>query len=166
MSNLSQRAVDWTGFLLLAATNCEWSPSSDCHLARDSLAQNGYKPSIKRCALCSICDASLARLRCGRSGPLANAPRCAGSTSLHGPIAGTTATQQAQIISTLPDLSTGYHDSWVTHLENQITFGVDGQTLGTLTPADLAPGETWVYNRPVHNDAAVRRWQGRTPTQS
>ena len=84
-------------------------------------------------------------------------------STLHGPIAGTTATQQAQIISNLPDLSTGYHDYWVTHLENQITFGVDGQTLGTLTPADLAPGETWVYNRPMSailNLAVGGSWAG------
>lgn len=84
-------------------------------------------------------------------------------STLHGPIAGTTATQQAQIISHLPDLSTGYHNYWVTHLENQITFGVDGQTLGTLTPADLAPGETWVYNRPMSailNLAVGGGWAG------
>ncbi len=84
-------------------------------------------------------------------------------STLHGPIAGTTATQQAQIISTLPDLSTDYHNYWVRHLENQITFGVDGQTLGTLTPADLAPGETWVYNRPMYvllNLAVGGPWAG------
>ena len=84
-------------------------------------------------------------------------------STLHGPIAGTTATQQAQIISTLPDLSTGYHNYWVRHLPDQITFGVDGQTLGTLTPADLAPGETWVYNRPMYallNLAVGGSWAG------
>ncbi len=84
-------------------------------------------------------------------------------STLHGPIAGTTATQQAQIISTLPDLSTDYHNYWVRHLQNEITFGVDGQTLGTLTPADLAPGETWVYNRPMSvilNLAVGGSWAG------
>jgi hypothetical protein len=94
-------------------------------------------------------------------------------STLHGPIAGTTATQQAQIISTLPDLSTDYHDYWVRHLADEVTFGVDGQTLGTLTPADLAPGETWVYNRPmsvVINLAVGGPWAGapdsRTPTKA
>jgi VCBS repeat-containing protein len=71
-------------------------------------------------------------------------------STLHGPIADSTATQQAQIISNLPDLSTDYHDYWVRHLENEVTFGVDNQTLGTLTPESLGPGETWVYNRPMY----------------
>ena len=70
-------------------------------------------------------------------------------STLHGPIAGTTATQQAQVIGNVPDLSTGYHNFWVTHLPDQITFGVDNVTLGTLTPQSLAPGSTWVYNRPM-----------------
>lgn len=94
-------------------------------------------------------------------------------STLHGPIDGTNATQQAQVISQLPNLSTGYHNYWVSHLENQITFGVDGQTLGTLTPADLAPGETWVYNRPMYvilNLAVGGSWAGApdstTPTVS
>ena len=84
-------------------------------------------------------------------------------STLHGPITGSTATQQAQIISTLPDLSTDYHNYWVRHLPDEITFGVDDQTLGTLTPADLAPGETWVYNRPmsvVINLAVGGPWAG------
>lgn len=84
-------------------------------------------------------------------------------TTLHGPIAGTTDNQQAQVISMLPDLSTGYHDYWVTHLKDQIIFGVDGQTLGTFTPDDLEPGETWVYNRPMYfimNLAVGGSWAG------
>jgi beta-glucanase (GH16 family) len=66
-----------------------------------------------------------------------------------GPIAGTAATQQAQVIGKVPDVSTGYHNFWVTHLPDKITFGVDDVTLGTLTPELLAPGSTWVYNRPM-----------------
>ncbi len=84
-------------------------------------------------------------------------------STLHGPIAGTTDTQQAQVIANLPDLSTDYHNYWVRHLENEITFGVDGQTMGTLTPDDLAPGQTWVYNRPMYaivNLAVGGPWAG------
>ena len=84
-------------------------------------------------------------------------------STLHGPIAGSTSTQQAQIVSNLPDLSTDYHNYWVRHLENEITFGVDGITLGTLTPASLPPGATWVYNRPMQailNLAVGGPWAG------
>lgn len=88
-------------------------------------------------------------------------------STLHGPIDGSTATQQAQVISNLPDLSTDFHDYWVTHLPSQITFGVDDTTLGTLTPADLAPGETWVYDRPMYailNLAVGGSWAGAPDT--
>jgi beta-glucanase (GH16 family) len=84
-------------------------------------------------------------------------------STLHGPIAGTTDTQQAQIVSNLPDLSTDFHNYWVRHLPDEITFGVDDQTLGTLTPDSLAPGETWVYNRPMYlilNLAVGGPWAG------
>ncbi len=84
-------------------------------------------------------------------------------STLHGPIDGSTSTQQAQIVSTLPDLSTDYHNYWVRRLPNEITFGVDDLTLGTLTPADLAPGEAWVYNRPMYmilNLAVGGSWAG------
>ena len=84
-------------------------------------------------------------------------------STLHGPIAGTSSTQQAQIIANVPDLSAGYHNFWVRHLPDEITFGVDNQTLGTLTPASLAPGSTWVYNRPMHvtlNLAVGGPWAG------
>jgi beta-glucanase (GH16 family) len=84
-------------------------------------------------------------------------------STLHGPIDGTTNTQQAQVIGKLPDLSTGYHNFWVTHLPDKITFGVDNVTLGTLTPNSLAPGSTWVYNRPMQvilNLAVGGPWAG------
>ncbi len=84
-------------------------------------------------------------------------------STLHGPIAGSTGTQQAQIVSSLPDLSTDFHNYWVRHLPNEITFGVDNRTLGTLTPASLGPGETWVYNRPMYlimNLAVGGAWAG------
>lgn len=84
-------------------------------------------------------------------------------STLHGPITGTTGTQQAQIISSVPDLSAGYHNFWVRHLPDEITFGVDDQTLGTLTPASLSPGSQWVYNQPMFailNLAVGGSWAG------
>jgi hypothetical protein len=35
MSNWSQKAAGYTAPHTLAAINCEWSPSNDCHLARE-----------------------------------------------------------------------------------------------------------------------------------
>ena len=84
-------------------------------------------------------------------------------STLHGPISGTTATQQAQIVSTMPDLSADYHNYWVRRLPNEVTFGIDDKTLGTLTPESLGPGETWVYNRPMYvllNVAVGGSWAG------
>ena len=84
-------------------------------------------------------------------------------STLHGPIAGGAGTQQAQIVSTVPDLSAGYHNFWVRHLPDEITFGVDGQTLGTLTPASLTSGSQWVYNQPMFailNLAVGGSWAG------
>ena len=84
-------------------------------------------------------------------------------STLHGPIAGTTATQQAQIVSTMPDLSADYHNYWVRRLPNEVTFGIDDKTLGTMTPDSLGPGETWVYNRPMYvilNVAVGGSWAG------
>ncbi len=83
--------------------------------------------------------------------------------TLHGPIAGSTDTQQAQVIGNVPDLSTGYHNYWVNHLPDSITFGVDNLTLGTLTPDSLSPGSQWVYNQPmfaIMNLAVGGSWAG------
>jgi hypothetical protein len=84
-------------------------------------------------------------------------------STLHGPIAGSSQTRQAQIVSNLADLSTDYHDYWVRHLPDQITFGVDDVMLGTLNPGSLPKGAKWVYNRPMHvivNLAVGGPWAG------
>lgn len=89
-------------------------------------------------------------------------------STLHGPIAGGAGTQQAQIVSNVTDMSTGYHNYWVRHVEDEITFGVDDRTLGTLTPDSLDPDETWVYNRPMYailNLGVGGPWAG-APTRS
>jgi beta-glucanase (GH16 family) len=75
-------------------------------------------------------------------------------TTIHGPIAGaprtTDGTRQAQFRGPIPDLSADYHDYWVRHLPDQITAGIDAETLGTFTPASLPAGAQWVYNRPTY----------------
>jgi len=84
-------------------------------------------------------------------------------STLHGPIEGTKQTRQAQFISNVVDLSTGYHDYWVRHLPDEITVGIDDVTLGTFTPGSLPKGAKWVYNRPMHvivNMAVGGPWAG------
>jgi beta-glucanase (GH16 family) len=76
-------------------------------------------------------------------------------TTLHGPISGgnpntSEGTQQSQFIGPISDLSTDYHNYWVTRIPNSITVGIDTKTLGTFTPQSLPPGAQWVYNRPMY----------------
>jgi beta-glucanase (GH16 family) len=88
-------------------------------------------------------------------------------TTLHGPISGNPGTVdgtiQAQSIGPIADLSTDYHDYWVTRIPDRITIGIDGQTLATFTPQSLPPGGEWVYNRPMYailNLAVGGNWAG------
>jgi beta-glucanase (GH16 family) len=75
-------------------------------------------------------------------------------TTLHGPISGNPETSedtgQAQFIGPITDLSTDYHNYWVTRIPDSITVGIDDKILGTFTPQSLAPGAQWVYNRPMY----------------
>src|SRR5262249_27320045 len=59
-------------------------------------------------------------------------------------------TMQGLFIGPIADLSADYHDYWVRHLFDQITVGIDTNTLGTFTPASLSAGAQWVYNRPMY----------------
>jgi beta-glucanase (GH16 family) len=77
------------------------------------------------------------------------------TTGLHGPINGMPentgeGTQQALLTGPITDLSTDYHNYWVTRIPDSITVGVDTKTLGTFTPQSLQPGAQWVYNRPMY----------------
>ena len=88
-------------------------------------------------------------------------------TTLHGPVSGMPysdeGTQQAQFTGPIADLSTDYHDYWVTRVPDSITVGIDNKTLGTFTPQSLAPGAQWVYNRPMYailNLAVGGSWAG------
>ena len=75
-------------------------------------------------------------------------------TTIHGPISGkpdtNEGTQQAQFTGPITDLSTDYHNYWVTKMPDRITVGIDTKTLGTITPQSLPPGAQWVYNRPMY----------------
>ena len=88
-------------------------------------------------------------------------------TTLHGPISGNPntneGTQQAQFTGPITDLSTAYHNYWVSRIPDSITVGIDTKTLGTFTPQSLPPGGQWVYNRPMYAVLALAvggRWAG------
>jgi beta-glucanase (GH16 family) len=84
-------------------------------------------------------------------------------TTLVGPVSGMPeGSQQARFTGPITDLSTDYHDYWVTRLPDSITVGIDTQTLGTFTPESLAPGAQWVYNRPMYAilNLTVGGWPG------
>lgn len=84
-------------------------------------------------------------------------------SSLHGPMPGVRDYLQAQIVGDGPDLSDGFHNYWMTHAENSITFGVDDSNWGTFTPDSLPPEADWVFNKPFYlimNLAVGGRWAG------
>jgi len=88
-------------------------------------------------------------------------------TTIHGPVSGnpdtSEGTMQAQFTGPIADLSTDYHDYWVTRIPDRITVGIDNKTLGTFTPQSLPPGAQWVYNRPMYailNLAVGGSWAG------
>ncbi len=57
----------------------------------------------------------------------------------------------------------GFHEFVVDWDEDSITWSVDGYAYHTVTPADLPPGATWVYNNPffiILNVAVGGRWPG------
>jgi beta-glucanase (GH16 family) len=85
-------------------------------------------------------------------------------TTIHGPMRNSAQPHQVQLSGPIPDLSTDYHDYWVTRVPDRITVGIDSTTLGTFTPQSLPPGATWVYNRPMYailNLAVGGSWAGR-----
>ena len=87
-------------------------------------------------------------------------------STLHGPIAGDSGTQQDQIIANLPDVSTGFHNYWVRHLEDEITFGFDDLTLGTLTRIRSNQGRRGLQPPHVcHLEPGRRRAHGRVHRQ-
>jgi beta-glucanase (GH16 family) len=88
-------------------------------------------------------------------------------TTIHGPMNGnpntSQGTLQAQFAGPIADLSTDFHNYWVTRMPDRITVGIDAKTLGTFTPQSLPPDAQWVYNRPMYailNLAIGGSWAG------
>ncbi|BBZ76268.1 hypothetical protein MANY_16050 [Mycolicibacterium anyangense] len=84
-------------------------------------------------------------------------------SAIHGPITGVWDYLQSQITGTGPDLSTDFHNYWLTRAENSITVGVDNTVWGTFTPDMLPANAQWVVNKPFYailNLAVGGPWAG------
>ncbi|AFM19319.1 beta-glucanase/beta-glucan synthetase [Mycolicibacterium chubuense NBB4] len=82
--------------------------------------------------------------------------------TIHGP-GGGSKPYQVQFTGSVGNLSTGFHDYWVTHAPDVITVGIDGTTIGTFTPRSLPEGARWVFNQPTYailNLAVGGSWAG------
>jgi beta-glucanase (GH16 family) len=69
--------------------------------------------------------------------------------TIHGP-SGSTAYESSHTDASATALATGFHTYGVSWSPNSITWLLDGTPYATVTSADLAPGQTWVFNQPFH----------------
>lgn len=68
-------------------------------------------------------------------------------SSIHGPISGVGDYLQLQLVNHGAGVTADFHNYWVSHAENSITFGVDNTVLATFTPESLPPTAQWVFNK-------------------
>lgn len=84
--------------------------------------------------------------------------------TLHGPISGTSNTQQVQDAFKSPvALTSGYHTYGVVWQPGRITWAVDGVAYGSVTLSSLQAGSQWVfdsYDESIILDLAVGGWPG------
>ena len=69
--------------------------------------------------------------------------------TLHGPDLGSGYARGQDAVSA-DSLAAGFHTYAVSWSANSITWLLDGTPYMTVTSASLAPGQTWVFNRPFH----------------
>lgn len=83
---------------------------------------------------------------------------------LHGPISGTTGTQQWQTnTSAFGDLSAGFHTYGIIWNPGSITYTIDGNDVATAATNTLVAGSTWEFDSGDYNmllDLAVGGWPG------
>jgi beta-glucanase (GH16 family) len=63
----------------------------------------------------------------------------------------------------IADLSTDFHNYWVTRTANKVTIGVDATVLASFDPSVLPPGSPWVFDEPMFvllNLAVGGTWPG------
>lgn len=85
-------------------------------------------------------------------------------TGVHAPRDGAPRGQQVAASGPAPfPLAGEFHTYWVEKTPGRIVTGVDGLTLFTVTPADLAPDADWVFDAPfflLFNLAVGGDWPG------
>jgi beta-glucanase (GH16 family) len=82
--------------------------------------------------------------------------------TIHGASGSTTYGLQHTVTSAT-SLASGFHTYAVSWSPNSITWLLDGVPYGTETLANLAPGQTWAFNKPFHlllNLAVGGTWPG------
>ena len=85
-------------------------------------------------------------------------------TGVHVPRQGSARGQEISASGPAPfPLAGEFHTYWVEKTPERIVTGIDDLTLFTVTPADLAPESTWVFDGPVFlllNVAVGGNWPG------
>jgi beta-glucanase (GH16 family) len=83
--------------------------------------------------------------------------------TIHGPDGSAAGHQVQNTATSATALASGFHTYGVSWSPNSITWLLDGVPYATVTSADLAPGQTWVFNAPFHlllNLAVGGSWGG------
>ncbi|MBJ7337662.1 glycoside hydrolase family 16 protein [Mycolicibacterium sp.] len=76
---------------------------------------------------------------------------------------GSASHSQLQLTSTMGGLTDGFHTYWLSKQPHLLVFGIDENTIATVTPTDLPPGQQWIYDAPyfaVLNLAVGGVWPG------
>jgi beta-glucanase (GH16 family) len=76
---------------------------------------------------------------------------------------GSASHSQLQLSSKTGGLTDGFHTYWVYKQPQQLVFGIDENAIATVNPADLPPGQQWIYDTPyfaVLNLAVGGSWPG------
>lgn len=61
---------------------------------------------------------------------------------------GSASHSQLQLTSQMGGLADGFHTYWLYKQSGQLVFGIDENAFATVTPADLPPGQQWIYDSP------------------
>jgi beta-glucanase (GH16 family) len=71
-------------------------------------------------------------------------------TTIHGPNGTSSGYSRGQNFTNSSSLASQFNTYGISWAANSITFLFNGTTWATVTSSDLAPGQTWVFNKPFH----------------